>query len=268
MSAAPGADLRARLQLAHDILDQTDLIALDVFHSEPRVHAKPDRTLVTDADTSIERLIRDRLADACPADGVLGEELGGADETDATGRLEARWIVDPIDATHNFVRRIGVFATLLAFERGGRLELGLISAPALGQRWYAARGAGAFLREGGRERPIRVSGIGRLDEAHVLHGSLGLSPVADAGLRGLARDAWRNRGFGDFWGHMLVASGSAEIMVETDLMPWDLAAPAIILEESGGRLTNFAGVATWRGPEAVSTNGLLHEVVLARLRHG
>ncbi|MEX1156995.1 MAG: inositol monophosphatase family protein [Chloroflexota bacterium] len=261
MSRAEDADRGRRLRFAHDLLDLTDAVAVRAFRGELTVRAKPDRTLVTEADTEIERLIRERVAARYPTDGFLGEELG-ADQASA----ESRWIVDPIDATHNFVRGIGVFATLLAFERAGALELGLVSAPALGQRWFATRGAGAFFREAGADRPIRVSSIGRLAEAHVLYGSIGrLGPRREARLAAMARGAWRNRGFGDFWGHMLVAQGSAEVMVEAELRPWDVAAPAIILVEAGGRLTDFAGRPSWSGPEAVSTNGLLHDTVLARL---
>lgn len=262
MREPPDRDLRRRLRFAHDLLDETDEIALGAWGAELQVNMKPDRTLVSQADTDIELRMRERIATAYPAEAFLGEELGGA----VSPAAEARWIVDPIDATHNFVRGIGVFATLLAFERGGNMELGLASAPALGQRWFAARGAGAFVRGMRGEHPIRVSAISRLEEAHVLYGSLGgLDEDRDARLGAVARSAWRNRGFGDFWGHVLVAQGSAEVMVESDLKPWDLAAPGIILAEAGGRLTDFTGRSTWWGPEAVSTNGLLHDLILARL---
>ena len=248
----------------HDLLDQTDGIALAAFGGEHRTRAKSDATLVTLADTAIETRIRDRLADAHPQDAVLGEEFGA--ESGGSGR---RWIVDPIDATHNFVRGIGVFATLLALERDGELQLAAVSAPALGQRWYASRGKGAHLREAGAERRIAVSRIGQWSEAHLLYTSLGrLDAEREGRLVAMARAAWRNRGFGDFWAHMLVAQGSAEAMIEDDLKPWDLAAPALIVAEAGGRVTNFAGRDSWLGPEAVSTNGLLHDEVLARLASG
>lgn len=249
------------LDFIHDLLDQTDEIALAVFRGDHGTRAKSDATLVTLADTGIETLIRDRLADAYPQDAVLGEEYGT--ESGGSGR---RWIVDPIDATHNFVRGIGIFATLLALERDGQLQLAAVSAPALGQRWYATRGGGAYLREAGAERRIAVSRIGRWSEAHLLSASRGqLDAERESRLVAMARAAWRNRGFGDFWAHMLVAQGSAEAMVEDDLQPWDLAAPALIVIEAGGRVTDFAGRDSWLGPEAVSTNGLLHDEVLARL---
>lgn len=249
------------LAFVHDLLDQTDGIALSMFRGEHGTRAKPDATLVTLADTAIETLIRDRLADAYPQDAMLGEEFGA--ESGGSGR---RWIIDPIDATHNFVRGIVAFATLLALERDGGLELAVVSAPALGQRWYAARGEGAYMREAGTERRIAVSRIGLWSEAHLLFASLGcLDPARDARLAAMARAAWRNRGFGDFWAHMLVAQGSAEAMVDDGLKPWDLAAPALIVTEAGGRVSDFAGRDSWLGPEAVSSNGLLHDEVLARL---
>lgn len=264
MNSVAQADTQARLGFAQNLLDETDEIALAGFRGQLDVRTKVDGTLVTQTDVQIERMIRERLADLYPADGLLGEELGQTDE-----RSEGRWIIDPIDATHNFVRRIGVFATLLAFQRDGQMELGIVSAPALGQRWFATRAGGAFLRESSGARPIHVSDIALLKDAHVLFGSIAGNSGdgdGDPGLTRLARGAWRDRGFGDFWGHVLVASGSAEVMVDTGLKPWDLAAPAMIVTEAGGRVTDFAGVATWTGPQAVSTNGVLHEIVLARLR--
>lgn len=261
MTSAPAGELRERLRFAHDLLDLTDALALRAFNGSLNVQTKPDRTLVTQVDTDLERLIRDRIADAYPGDGVWGEELG-----EDSGTADIRWILDPIDATHNFVRGIAVFATLLALERDGRLELGIVSAPALGQRWFATRGGGAAVRDARGERQIQVSSIGDLEEAHVLFGSIDrLEGELEARLLAMVRRAWRNRGFGDFWGHVLVGQGSAEVMVESDLNPWDVAAPAIIVAEAGGRTTDFAGVASWSGPEAISSNGLLHDDVLAWL---
>ncbi|MGH2455945.1 MAG: inositol monophosphatase family protein [Candidatus Limnocylindria bacterium] len=261
---APDRDLQARLRFAHELLDRTDAVALEAFRGDRAARRKPDRSLVTLTDVAIETQIRDRLSSAYPRDVVLGEELGGAQDA-----AEGRWIVDPIDATNNFVRGIGVFATLLALERDGELALGLVSAPALGQRWYAIRGGGAYLREGGAERRIAVSAVDRWADAQLLFSSIGrLDPAREARLADLATDAWRNRGFGDFWAHVLVAQGSAEAMVETDLKPWDLAAPALVVAEAGGMVTDFGGRPSWQGPEAVSTNGLLHAEVLAGLTPG
>jgi histidinol-phosphatase len=254
------AEVGSRLGVAHALLDETDRLALSAFGPQQRARSKPDRTLVTQTDTAIETHIRERLTDMYPADGVLGEEFG-----DAAGG-DGRWIVDPIDATHNFVRGIPVFATLLAFERQGELLLGVVSAPALGRRWYALRGGGAFERAAARNRRIHVSRIDRLEEAQVVYGSLRYFDAPSVRrVVGVARAAWRDRGFGDFWGHMLVAAGSAEVMIDADLAPWDVAAPKIIVEEAGGRVTDLAGNSTWFGPTAISTNGPLHDVVLERL---
>lgn len=250
------------LRFAHRLLDATDAIALRYFGTDLVVDAKPDRTLVTQADTGIEELVRARVADAFPRQAVAGEEFGmDADPGDG------RWIVDPIDATHNFVRGIEVFATLLAFEREGSLELGVVSAPAMGRRWFAVRGSGAFLRWNGEERPIHVSRVAALEDAQIVFSTL--RGLDDAGLgpplRALTGGAWRDRGFGDFWGHMLVAQGSAECMLEYGVKPWDMAAPYVVVTEAGGRMTDLAGLPSWTDPRVVTTNGALHDSVLRHL---
>jgi histidinol-phosphatase len=188
---------------------------------------------------------------------VLGEEEGGS-----TG-ASVRWIVDPIDATKNYVRGIPVYATLIALERNGEGTVGVVSAPSLGHRWWAAHGEGAFA-DG---VPIRVSRVGRLEDAVVTYTS-----AADFARRGLGRQferltetAWAPRGYGDFWQYMLLAEGSVDLAIETVAEVWDLAAPRLIVEEAGGRFTSITGE---RGPghgSALATNGLLHEVVLAEL---
>jgi histidinol-phosphatase len=259
MSAEAPADL---LRFAHDLLDATDEVALRHFGGELTIDAKPDRTLVTQADTGIETLVRERIAHAFPRHTVAGEEFGvTADAGDG------RWIVDPIDATHNFVRGIEVFATLLAFEREGELEVAVVSAPAMGRRWDAIRGAGARSRIGDRERPIGVSHIRSLADAQIVFSTLrGLEDAGlGAGLRRLTSEAWRDRGFGDFWGHMLVAQGSAEMMLEYGVAPWDMAAPYLVVTEAGGRMTDLEGRPSWTSPQVVTTNGALHAAVLELL---
>jgi histidinol-phosphatase len=252
-------DAAALLAFAHRVLDETDAIALHHFGGTLAVTAKPDRTLVTQADTEVETLVRDRIADAYPRHTVAGEELGvAADDGDG------RWIIDPIDATHNFVRGIDVFATLLAFERDGVLELGVVSAPAMGRRWFAARGRGARLRALGTERPIHVSSVTGLAEAQITFSTLrGLEQAGlGEGLRRITNAAWRDRGFGDFWGHMLVAQGSAETMIEYGVKPWDMAAPHVVLTEAGGRMTDLEGRDSWTASNIVSSNELLHDELL------
>ncbi len=259
------AELRGWVEAALAWCDAADAIALEHFRRDVRAERKPDRTFVTIADTAIERLLRERIADAFPGHGVVGEELGveGADAA-------IRWYVDPIDGTHNYLRGVPIFGTLLAVERDGELQAAVISAPALGERWHAWRGGGAWAvsaREAGGAQPIRVSGITSVADAQVLYTSLaelerhGAAP----GLRGLLGAAWRDRGFGDFWSYTLVAAGAAEAMVEVDLSPWDAAAPFLLVEEAGGRVTDFDGRRTWAGRTIVATNGHLHETIRSAL---
>jgi histidinol-phosphatase len=255
-------DLSALLHAAQQWLDDTDRIALTHFAGELTITAKHDRSLVTQADTEIETRLRERIAAAYPRHAVVGEELGSADDAG-----DGRWIIDPIDATHNFVRGIEVFATLLAFERGGELEVGVISAPAMRRRWWATRGGGAHVRADTVERRLQVSSIAAVADAQIVFSTLrGLDAAGlGAGLHRLTSGAWRDRGFGDFWGHMLVAQGSAEAMLEYGVAPWDMAAPYVILAEAGGRMTDMAGTPTWSSPQVLSTNGLVHEHVLELL---
>ncbi len=258
--ARDAADLVA---FAHELLDETDAIALRHVAGGLTVTAKPDRTLVTQADTEIETRLRDRIAARYPTHTVAGEEFGT--EADAG---DGRWIIDPIDATHNVVRGIEIFATLMAFERDGELEVGVVSAPAMHRRWWATRGGGAMLRADGTERGISVSAVNELENAQLVFSTLrGLEDAGlGDGLRRLTAAAWRDRGFGDFWGHMLVAQGSAEAMLEYGVNPWDMAAPNVILTEAGGRMTDLDGRPTWVGPQVVTSNGLLHDRILKTLR--
>jgi histidinol-phosphatase len=255
----PADDAAALLRFAHDLLDETDAIALRHVDAGLTITTKPDRSLVTQADTEIETHLRDRIGLAFPNHTVLGEEFGTA-EDDGHGR----WIIDPIDATHNVVRGIEVFATLLAFERDGILELGLVSAPGMHRRWFARRGAGAHLRADGRERPIQASAVSSLADAQIIFATL--RGLEDAGLgealRRITNAAWRDRGFGDFWGHMLVAQGSAEAMIEYGVHPWDMAAPYVIVTEAGGRISDMHGDPSWTEPRVLTTNGPLHAELL------
>lgn len=264
------ADLAAWLRFALDCADAADAVALRYFREAVEVRTKPDRSFVTEADTAIERLLRERIADAYPAHGVVGEEEGD-DGADAA----ARWYLDPIDGTHNFMRGIPLFGILLALEVDGELQLGVCSAPGLGSRWYAARGVGAwaihrFGVETDRPRRIGVSAVDRLEAAQLLYRSLtdieasGVGP----GFRTLLGRVWRSRGFGDFWGYALVAEGAAEAMVEADLSPWDLAAPTVLVEEAGGRITDHSGRRTIHGRSALASNGRLHDELLRTLASG
>ena len=257
-----GGEAESLLRFAHGLLDETDAIALRHVAGGLTVSAKPDRTLVTQADTEIETHLRDRIADAYPAHAIAGEEFGTAEDAG-----DGRWIMDPIDSTHNVVRGIEVFATLLAFERDGALEVGVVSAPAMHRRWWATRGGGAAVRVDGIEREVHVSPVDALANAQIAFSTLrGLDAAGlGDGLRRLTGAAWRDRGFGDFWGHMLVAQGSAEAMLEYGVSPWDMAAPYLIVTEAGGRMTDLDGHPSWSGPQVVSTNGRLHDQVLEML---
>ena len=256
-------DAGSLLRFAHELLDETDTIALRHVAGGLTVSTKPDRTLVTQADTEIETHLRDRISRHYPTHTVAGEEFGTAEDGG-----DGRWIMDPIDATHNVVRGIEIFATLLAFERDGKLQIGFVSAPAMHRRWWATRDGGASLRVDGVERSVHVSKIEALADAQIAFSTLrGLEDAGlGDGLRRLTRAAWRDRGFGDFWGHMLVAQGSAEAMLEYGVRPWDMAAPHLIVTEAGGRMTDLHGRPSWSGPQVVSSNGSLHDRVLELLQ--
>lgn len=267
LARAPDAELERWLAVAHAACDSADEIARRHFRRNLVVSAKPDRTYVTDADTSIEREIRSRLLAAFPDHGLVGEEYG----VEAVGAA-TRWYIDPIDGTHNFIRGIPLFGTLLAVERDGELQAAVLSAPALRDRWWARRGGGAWARSAWDDEPrgLRVSGISSLHDAQVLYGSghdierSGRAP----GFWSLLGEVWRERGFGDFWGYALLAEGAAEAMIEVDLSAWDAAAPMLLIEEAGGRVTDFDGRRAIDSGTFLATNGQLHEVVLERLAQG
>lgn len=248
------------LELALELADIADRISAARFRaSDLVVSTKPDRTPVTEADRAVEAALREKLADARPDHAVLGEEEGATGAADA----RARWIIDPIDGTANYLRGVPVWATLIALEENGQLVVGVVSAPAMSQRWWAVRGGGAFANG----EPIRVSQVSRIEDAHLC--SDGFDSWERHGgadkFMGLVRRVWRTRGFGDFWQHMLVAEGAVDIALEPAVNLWDLAAIQVIVEEAGGRFTDLKGDARADGGNCCSTNGLLHDQVLAAL---
>lgn len=260
------ADLASDLDLGQRLADAADAITVPASaRSDLVIETKPDRTWVTETDRAVEAALRARIGVERPGDAVLGEEDG------ERGDGPRRWILDPIDGTANFVRRAPVWATLIALQVDGYLVAGVVSAPLLGRRWWAARGLGAWsapIAAGGLERDglrrLQVSAVGHLGDAH-------LSGCGDAGwvergraaeVRELAARCWRERGFGDFWSHVLVAEGACDIALDPVVSVWDVAALVPIVEEAGGRITDLAGVARADGGSAVSTNGLLHDRVL------
>lgn len=255
-------DPDALRQFALTLVDETDPVALAHASGELTISAKHDRTLVTQADTGVEEILRARIAAAFARHGIVGEEFGTE-----PGDGETRWIIDPIDGTHNFVRGIPVWATLIAVERGGELVASVVSAPALHQRWHAARGHGAVTHDHAGERPIHVSRVDALANAQLVYSTFARLERGGLGgaLASLTADAWRDRGFGDFWGYCLVAQGSAEAMFEVGPTLWDLAAPALVVREAGGTFTAFDGSPSIQGPTALATNSRLHEELLRRL---
>jgi histidinol-phosphatase len=241
------------LVLALELADAADEIALASFRTGLPVEQKADSTPVTEADRAVEIDLRRRLASARPQDAVLGEEHG------VSGDGPRRWILDPIDGTRNFVRGVPVWATLVALEEAGEVRLGVVSAPALGRRWWAERGEGAFA---GGER-MHVSAVERVTDAV-------LSFALDGQLPELAARAWHVRGFGDFWAHMLVAEGAVDGAVDAyGVSEWDLAAVQVIVEEAGGRFSDFGGDRRLDSGSALTSNSLLHDDLLAAVAdHG
>ena len=222
------------------------------------VTTKPDLTPVTEADRAVEEALSERITRARPDHGILGEEFG---TQGASGMW--RWVLDPIDGTKNYVRGIPVWATCIALQREDQVVVGVVSAPALGRRWWAARGEGAFA-DG---QPIRVSAVADLADAQMSYDSVQSFEAYGLGERflELARRCWRTRGLGDFWSHVLVAEGAVDVAAEPEVSVWDVAAVQVIVEEAGGRFTDLGGAARPDGGSAVSTNGLLHDEVLAAL---
>jgi histidinol-phosphatase len=256
-------DLRFALALADraDALTRARFGALDLH-----IESKPDLTPVTDADRAVESQLREALARDRPGDSVLGEEFGGS--TACSGR---QWVIDPIDGTKNFVRGVPVWASLIALLEEGVPSVGVVSAPALQRRWWAAHGRGAFASVGGgRPRRLSVSSVAQLGSASLSFSSL--SGWAQRGLRErfieLTDAVWRVRAYGDFLSYCLVAEGAVDIAAEPEVSVWDLAALDILVREAGGTLTGLNGTAGPHQGSAVATNGLLHEQVLTRLNAG
>jgi histidinol-phosphatase len=246
------------LALALELADLADRITLGRYRAEDLVvDTKPDLTPVTEADRAVEQAIRERLGALRPDDAVLGEEYG-ASASSASGR---RWIVDPIDGTKSYVRGMPTWSTLIALSVEDEISVGVVSAPALPRRWWAQRGGGAFV-DG---HPIHVSSVSDLADALMTW-----SGIEDWDAIGrfdaiveLGRKCWRTRGIGDAWQYMLVAEGAAEIALDPQVSLWDLAALQVIVEEAGGRFTDFGGVPTPDGGNGIATNGLVHDAALA-----
>jgi histidinol-phosphatase len=251
------------LRLAHTLADAADAVTTARFHADDlRIDTKPDLTPVSDADRAAEQAMREILQTERPGDAVIGEEYG------VTGDSPRRWVMDPIDGTKNFVRGVPVWATLIALQHNDRSVVGVVSAPSLHRRWWASEGAGAWVQEGqAAARRCSVSAVAVLGDAFVSYASLDGWAKAGRGDRfqDLLAQVWRTRAYGDFWSHMLVAEGAVDIACEPEVSLWDLAALQVIVTEAGGRFSDLSGVERADGGSVLSSNGLLHDDVLARL---
>jgi histidinol-phosphatase len=254
------------LALALALADDADAITTARFGAADLVvESKPDLTPVSDADRAVEAALRSRLAAERPTDAISGEEFGSA------GSGARRWVVDPVDGTKNFVRDVPVWATLIALLDGEDPVVGVVSAPALGRRWWARRGGGAWstatTTADASPRRLAVSRVADLDDASLSYSSL--SGWAKLGRRGafvaLTDRVWRTRAYGDFWSYMLVAEGAVDLAAEPELSLWDMAALAPIVVEAGGRFTGLDGADGVHGTAAAASNGLLHQAFLAAL---
>jgi histidinol-phosphatase len=273
-------DLQDDLALAHALADLADAISLDRYQAQDLViTTKPDNTPVTDADRAVETAIREALATHRNTDGLVGEEFGSD-----KGTSDRYWVIDPIDGTKNFMRGVPTWATLIALvqvDSSGIEEVivGIASAPALARRWSAAKGHGAFVRfnsgniddlsedfdGNSNEKKISVSKVAKLSDASISYSDfVGWGDRLEPFQKMLA-SAWRTRGIGDFWSHMLVAEGAVDVAIEPKLAVWDMAALDIIVREAGGAFTNTAGQNGPFGGSGVSTNGVLHNAVISGL---
>ncbi|HEY5978084.1 MAG TPA: inositol monophosphatase family protein [Microlunatus sp.] len=251
------------LRLAHLLADDADSITTNRFKAlDLHVVAKPDLTPVSDADTAVEEAMRRTLGRARPRDAVHGEEM------EDTGWGPRRWVIDPIDGTKNFVRGVPVWATLIALMINDEVAVGVVSAPALGRRWWASLGGGAYAGKSLMSAtPCRVSDVAAVEDASLSYSSIPGWVESGRGQQfvDLMRGCWRTRAYGDFWSYMLLAEGGVDIACEPELALHDMAACSIVVTEAGGRFTDLDGIPGPRGANAVATNGRLHDVVLQQL---
>ena len=265
----PDARTPDDLSLALRLADAADEISTARFGAiDLVIDTKADLTPVSDADRAVEVAIRTMLANERPTDAIVGEEFGSTSPTDpdSAGR---RWVIDPIDATKNFVRGVPVWATLVALMEGADVLVGVVSAPALGQRWWAAREHGSWTsRPGVHSRRNKVSAVASLGDASLSYSDLGDWGSRSAAFHDLAASVWRTRAYGDFWSHLLVAEGAVDISAEPEVSIWDVAALVVIVAEAGGRVTGIDGAPSPDAPSILCSNGLLHEAAMAVLAPG
>jgi histidinol-phosphatase len=248
----------AELAFALTLADRADAISLSRYQAlDLEITTKPDNSPVTDADKAVERAIIDAIAAEYPSDGVVGEEFG------TSGSKDRYWVIDPIDGTKNFLRGVPTWATLIALVENEQVVASVVSCPALYRRWYATAGGGAFVVEGNsRARKLAVSKVSVIKDASIAYSDFQGWGARRQPFEKLLDSAWRTRGLGDFWSHMLVAEGAVDVAIEPSLALWDMAALDLIVREAGGRFTSLDGVDGPFGPNAISTNGALHGAIL------
>jgi histidinol-phosphatase len=259
----------AELAFALTLADRADATSLSRYHAlDLEITTKPDNTPVTDADKAVERAIIDAIAAHYPTDGVVGEEFG------STGGKDRYWIIDPIDGTKNFLRGVPTWATLIALVENEKVVVSVVSSPALYRRWYAREGGGAYVLEGSAvsaanlqsaSRKLSVSKVSAMSDASIAYSDFQGWGARRQAFEKLLDSAWRSRGMGDFWSHMLVAEGAVDVAIEPSLALWDMAALDLIVREAGGRFSSLDGIDGPFGANAISSNGVLHEVILETL---
>lgn len=252
---------QADLELAQELADVADAIALERFRAlDLKVESKPDRSPVTDADRSVEQALKAILVAKAPNDALIGEEYGNSEAKQGSNRT---WIIDPIDGTANYLRGVPVWASLIALAIDGKPVVSVVSAPAMGRRWWAAPEIGAFTRDiDGSVRKLSVSGINELEDASLSYNNLQLWDQAGKTqqLIAFSRKIWRTRAYGDFWSYMLLAEGALEIVTEHDLKIYDIAALVPIVEQAGGEFSALEGPLTADSSSVLATNGKLHKI--------
>jgi histidinol-phosphatase len=263
------------LAFALTLADTADRISLARYLAlDLQITTKPDNTPVTDADKAVERAIIEAINSAYPSDGIVGEEFGSSDSSDSSGGKDRYWVIDPIDGTKNFLRGVPTWATLIALVENEEVVASVVSSPALYRRWFATVGGGAFVSEGiGSEgsaapRKLAVSHVSHISDASIAYSDFQGWGTRRTNFETLLDSAWRTRGLGDFWSHMLVAEGAVDVAIEPSLALWDMAALDLIVREAGGRFTSLDGVAGPFGPNAISSNGALHSAVVSALNNG
>jgi histidinol-phosphatase len=250
---------RTRYDLAVEAARKAGELARTYYETTFAVEQKADNSPVTIADREAEALVRKMIAAAFPGDGFLGEEYG-----DQPGTTGFRWVIDPIDGTKSFVRHIPVWATLVGLEYEGEQIAGVAHIPVFGMTYRALRGGGAFVNE----RKIRVSNAATLADSLVCYSSINWFTRAgrERTFIELASRTARQRGYGDFYGFVLVAEGAADLMLEHGVNVWDIAATKAIIEEAGGTFTDWDGTPTVHRPDVLASNGKVHAEALAILR--